>query len=184
MTDVTAVKAEPRVARKEATLLRRKVFVERWLTNGNNATEAAIYAGYSAHSANVRGSELLATSEVQELIGSRAQRLLKTAELSTERWAKEMAAIAHLDPGELYDGYGELIPVHLLPEHVRRAVASVEHETRMEGKGPDRVAVTTQKVKLNDKNTALANVGRHLGVFDKDNAQRITAVQVNVTFLD
>jgi hypothetical protein len=116
-------------------------------------------------------------------VETRIAEVVQEAELNTTRWAKEMAAIGHLDPGELYDAQGNLIPVHQLPEHVRRAIASVEIEHRTSGKGDDRETVVTQKVKMNDKNAALANIGRHLGAFDKDNAQRVTAIQVNVTLV-
>lgn len=166
----------------DAVALRRKVFFDAYQINGNNATQAAITAGASPTSAHTLGCRWL--KEISGEVKAAAEKTSFDSGLTVERWAKEMACVAHVDPGDFYDADGALIPVHKLPEHVRRAVASVEHETRMEGKGPDRVAVTTQKVKLNDKNTALANIGRHLGVFDKDNAQRITAVQVNVTFLD
>ncbi len=177
MSDATAVKLSPA---KEASELRRKVFVERWLTNGNNATEACIYAGYSAKTAGVTSAQLMARDDVRALIGHRAARVLQTAVLSTERWAKEMAAIGHFDPGEMYDGDGQLIPLHKLPEHVRRAIGSVKTERRYEGKGEHRTEVVTQEVKPLDKNVALTNIGRHLGVFEKDNKQQITAIQVVV----
>lgn len=168
---------------KETALIRQKLFVERWLTNGNNATEAAAYAGFSEASAHVRGCELLARDDVKAMIGARAERLVRTAELSTERWAKEMAAIGHFDPGELYDVDGNLIPIYQLPEHVRRAIASVKRERRTEGKGETVATVTTEEVKLHDKNTALANIGKHLGVFAEDNRQLNRPIQVLVQLM-
>lgn len=177
MSDVTAVKPSNS---KLAAELRRKVFVERWLTNGNNAAEAARYAGFSENSAVQTGYELLQRDDVQALIGHRNNRLLATATLNTERWANEMAAIGHLDPGEFYNEAGELIPIHKLPEHVRRAVASVDHEITTDKDGN-----TTQRIKIktNDKNAALTNIGRHLGVFERDNRQQVIAIQVNLTLV-
>lgn len=168
---------------KASAAVRRKLFAERYLVNGGNGKEAAIHVGSSPVAAGKQAHEWLKLPDVRSILDAGIAKVVQQAELTTERWAKEMAAIGHFDPGTLYDEDGALIPIHKLPEHVRRAIASVKHETRMEGKGPDRVAVTTQEIKLNDKNTALANIGRHLGAFDKDNAQRITAIQVNIQLL-
>lgn len=166
---------------QESVDTRRKVFVERWLVNGNNATEAAKWAGFSAATASAKGHTMLQDPRVKELIGDRAKQVLHDATLSTERWAREMAAIGHFDPGSMYDADGNLTPLHLLPEHVRRGISSVDVRELHAGKGEDRVVIGRQtKVQMHDKNTALANIGKHLGVFEQDNRQRVNAIQVNV----
>jgi len=162
--------------------LRYRTFVDRYLVNGNNACEAARHAGYSEGTAKY-GIKLMRNPRVIELLGQRAERAANVAELSADKWAKEMASIAHFDPGELYDGDGNLIPLPDLPEHVRRAIGSIDIETRMEGKGDEAVPVTTTKVKVWDKNVALANVGKHLGLFEKDNSQKVEPIHVTVTFV-
>jgi phage terminase small subunit len=151
---------------KAAVAQRKKLFIERYLVNGNNATEAAKFAGFSDKVACQQGFRLLQREDVKALLGRRAEEIVQDVQLTTERWAKEMACIGHFDPGELYDADGNLIPIHKLPEHVRRAISSVEIESRREGRGEDAVTVQTSKIKLWDKNTALANVGKHLGAFE------------------
>lgn len=165
---------------KAAAATRRLLFAERYLTNGRNASEAAIHIGVSPQNAGVQGYRYLQHPVVKEIIAARTVAVVEQAILSTDRWAKEMAAIGHFDPKDMYDEEGVLIPIHKLPEHVRRAISSVKHEQRRVGKGEDSEYANTTEVKLWDKNTALTNIGRHLGVFDKDNVQRITAIQVNV----
>lgn len=169
-----------------ATATRRKVFAERYLINGNNATEAAKFAGYSEKTAYSLGSRMLKHPDVQAIITARSAAIMRKAELTTDRWAEEMACIGHFDPGELYDAEGNLIPIHKLPAHVRRAIASVEVDVNAVTNGATeegetkRLTSTTHKIKLWDKNTALANIGKHLGVFEQDNRQRTNAIQVNV----
>lgn len=178
MADATAViKAGNSPA---SSVVRRKLFAERYLVNGRNGTEAAQHAGATGPNAATQAGRWLKHPDVIAIIAERTAAVIEQAVLNTDRWAKEMASIGHFDPGELYDDDGHLIPLHLLPEHVRRAVASVKTEHRTVGRGEDREVITTQEVKLNDKNTALANIGRHLGAFDKDNAQKIVAIQVNI----
>lgn len=169
--------------RQAAAAIRRKVFAERWLVNGNNASEAAIHAGWSAKTSRSTGSQILKEPDVQAIIGTRIDKVLHEAELTTERWAKEMACIGHFDPGELYDENDNLIPLNKLPEHVRRAIGSIDIDQRYEGKGDDARLVTTTKIKPWDKNQALANIGKHLGVFEKDNQQKVEPIHVTVTFV-
>lgn len=161
----------------EAAERRRKLFAERYLVNGNNATEAAKFAGFAEHTAYVTGSKLLRHPEVIEMLGNRMNEVLTRAKLTTERWAAEMAAIGHFDIGELYDEDGKLIPVHKLPEHVRRAISGVDVATDEDG-------VVTSKIRMNDKNTALTNIGKHLGMFEKDNSQLTKPLQIAIQILD
>ncbi len=179
-TDVTAVKAG---SSKVSAVVRRKLFAERYLVNGRNGTEAAMHVGAPEAGARVAAHNWLKHPDVKALIEARTTEVLAEATLNTERWAKEMAAIGHFDPGELYDEGGNLIPIHQLPVHVRKAISSVKREHRTVGKGEERETVMTEEVKLWDKNAALANIGRHLGVFEKDNKQNVTAIQVNLTLV-
>lgn len=150
---------------------RRSLFAERYLVNGNNATDAATFAGLSAKTAYSSGQRLLNHPEVKALVAGRTAQVMVDAQLTTERWAKEMACIAHFDPSELYDKAGDLIPIHKLPEHVRRAISSVERDKY------------GTKVKTWDKNAALANVGKHLGMFERDNHQKSEGIKVLVQLL-
>lgn len=168
---------------KQSVVVKRKLFAERWLVNGNNGTEAAIHIGFAAHNAAVMATRYMKHPDVKTIIERAQAKAVAKAELTTERWAKEMAAIGHFDPGELYDEDGKAIPVRELPEHVRRAISSVKVERRFEGKGEGRVEIVTEEIRPWDKNTALANIGRHLGVFEKDNRQNITAIQVNISLV-
>ncbi len=175
-----AAQAKVVACSKASSATRHKVFAERYLVNGNNATEAAKFSGYSERTAHAQGYRLLQMESVKTILGNRAESLLRAAELTTERWAKEMAAIGHFDPGELYDADGNLIPIYKLPEHVRRAIGTVKIERRFEGRGEDRTEVVTQEVRPCDKNTALANIGKHLGMFEQDNRQKAQNIRVLV----
>lgn len=53
------------------------LFVTEYLSNGNNATQAAIAAGYSEKTASSQGSRLLKSVEVQQYLNKTEQNLNK-----------------------------------------------------------------------------------------------------------
>lgn len=55
--------------------------------------------------------------------------------VSIERIAKELARIGFSDPAELCDDEGNFLPLHMLPEDVRRAVQSVKVLEKKGGPG-------------------------------------------------
>ena len=152
---------------QEAAGRRRALFVEAYLTNGGNATRAAISAGLSPSTAKSTGQRMLKRPDIASLIAERAGKVMSAAQLNTQRWAAEMACIGHFDPAELYDADGNLIPLHQLPEHVRRAISGVSAAGRAEYKFWDKVA-------------ALNAIGKHLGVFERDNQQKVADIRVMI----
>lgn len=74
---------------------------------------------------------------------------------------QEVIRLATSDIGDLFDAKGNPIPIHKLPTDIRRAISSVK--TNADG---------SVEIKLWDKNSALEKAMRHLGLFEKDNAQQ------------
>ncbi len=143
---------------------RYKVFAEAWLANGGNATEAAKTAGYSAKTAKQQGSRLLSHVDVVKLIRAGQERLARKFELNTDAVLKELARLAHADPRDLYTLEGQLLPPHLWPDHAAAAVASIK---------PGRFGI---EIKVWNKVAAVSDAMKHLGLFEKDNRQRVDPV--------
>lgn len=74
---------------------------------------------------------------------------LARAGITAERIARELASIAFLDPGELFDEQGKPIPFKDLPSEVRRAVGEVTHNN----------LTHETKIKAIDKKAALKMLG-------------------------
>jgi phage terminase small subunit len=111
-----------------------ELFVANYLKT-KNATKAARAAGYSEKSAHTQGSRLLKRLDISGAIAQadvkdekKSKLAVAKAELSAARLLEEISHAALFDPGELYDEAGNEIPVHKLPEHVRRAIASIEQD--------------------------------------------------------
>lgn len=134
------------------------IFIAEYLVDGN-ATRAAIAAGYAASSAHVTGAKLLKNAKVAEALDSQKERRLGKLELTADRVLLELERLAYYDPGKLYDADGNPIPVHLLDEDTRRAVASVKVE-RKRGS-----ASVTLDIKMADKGQNLERLGRYFKLF-------------------
>lgn len=143
---------------------RRAKFVDLYLKSGN-ATEAARGAGYSEKTAYAQGSRLLKEPEVAAEIAERTKDAAKAAGLEVVDIFRHLKAIATVDIAQAFDADGELLPINKMPEDVRRAIAGFDVEELYEGKGENRMRTgQVRKVKLWDKNTAVANAMKHFGL--------------------
>lgn len=154
---------------KEAAAARKALFVEAYIANGGNATQAAIAAGYSAKTAGSMGSQLLKDIKVSEEIAKSAKALANKYELTAERTIREIARLAYSDPRRFYNADGSIKAIHELDDDTAATIASVEVDVlRLDG---TRVGETV-KVKQWDKNAALEKAMKFHGLYEKDNAQR------------
>jgi len=147
---------------------RRHLFVEAYIANGNNASQAAIAAGTGGKQPRVEGWKLLKDPVVQDMLAARATRVAELAEMNTETWARELRAIAFSRLGDLLGPDGKLLPLRELPDHVQAAISSVKAT-------PDGHAL---EYKFWSKSDALTTMARHLGLFERDNAQQKSDIRV------
>ena len=152
---------------------RRKLFVEAYLTNGGNASQAAVAAGFSQKTAGAAGSRLLKHVDVVLTLQQRRKVVIEKMELTTERTLREIARLAYCDPRKFFYDNGAPKPIHELDDDSAAALAGMEVTEEYEGSGQDRVFKGfTKKYKLADKNAALEKAMKHLGQYEQDNKQR------------
>jgi phage terminase small subunit len=150
---------------KASAVQRRSLFVAKYLSNGENATQAAIAAGYSPKTAKQAGHRLLTNSDVRAAIEKHRKAATEKAELTVERTLREVARIAYFDPRKLYDADGRLKKLHELDDDTAAAVSGVEMD-----------AGAVVKIKHWDKNSALDKAMKYLGLYEKDNQQPAEAM--------
>ncbi len=147
-----------------------------------NATQAAIAAGYSPKTAHSQGSRLLKVAKVRAFIDaglarSTAARNVKAIEVHGAKVLGELEHIAHSDllqafnrcPGNLdctaekhYCDRGTLKALESMTPEMRRAIASIEFTELFEGSSGEKfVAGRIVKIKLWDKPKALEMLGRN-----------------------
>lgn len=138
-------------------------FVAEYLKD-QNATQAAIRAGYSQKTAGSQGFDLLKKPEIADEIRRKTGKILEKAEFTAERVIQELARIVTFDPRKLYSEDGSLKPITELDDDTAMALSGFEVTEEFDGNGKERSAVGfTKKVKWLDKNTAITNALRMFG---------------------
>lgn len=138
-------------------------FVEEYLID-LNATQAAIRAGYSPKNAGKIGHELLekTRNEIDRAIAERSRR----TGINQDRVLRELAKIAFVNPGDVINLNQATVKSDAKEEDLA-AIASVKIKNIPTEDGE----ITEREIKLCDKLKALDLLGKHLGIYDKKDAE-------------
>ncbi len=161
---------------KQAVALRRTVFVEAYITNGGNATEAAREAGFSPKTAASQGQRLLKDAYVSTRIAARAKEIAEKYRMTTELAARSIVQELTFDPAKLYNDDGTLKKVTELDEDTRMALTSLEVEMA----GTSDMPILVRKIKWATRGQAREQLMKHLGMFERDNSQKVPTVTLNL----
>lgn len=144
---------------------KQKKFVEEYLID-LNATQAAIRAGYSTESAKEIGCENLTKPNIKtEIDKAMAERSRRTG-ISQDRVLRELAKIAFVNPGDVINLNQATVKSDAKEEDLA-AIASVKIKNIPTEDGE----ITEREIKLCDKLKALDLLGKHLGIYDKKDAE-------------
>jgi phage terminase small subunit len=117
---------------------RHRAFVQAYCTNGFNATQAALVAGYSERSAASRGHELVRNREIREAIRAVLDEALMTPEELKARIADD--ALATIEPFvQVTMGGG--IQFDFASEHARASMRWIKKLTITPTESGDKVAI-------------------------------------------
>lgn len=178
--------AAPKRGEKPPLSEKHQRFIEEYLVD-LNATQAAIRAGYSEKTAYAQGSALLKHIEVKKSIAKAKRERAERMAISQDRVLLELARIAYFDIRKTVDASGAPIPIQDLDADTAAAIAGIEVLEQWEGSGEDRVLVgLLKKYKVFDKNTAVTNAMRHLGMLKDSLALTLPpgGTLVKVEFVD
>lgn len=162
--------------KKEAKLTdKQEAFCQEYLID-LNATQAAIRAGYSEVSAKEIACGLLTKHNIQTRVSDlKAVRSEKT-NITAERILNEYAKIAFSDIRNFYNADGSLKLPKDIEDKDAACLAGIEADELfgvIPGSDGERGRIgETKKIKLYDKVRALDALGKHVGLFEKDNQQK------------
>lgn len=140
----------------------------------NNGTKAAIRAGYSEKSAKNTAAKLMAKSAIREEIDKKKMTAAERCGISLDRVLLEYKRLGFFDARKMYDSEGNLKSIHDIDDDTAAAIAGISAEELFEGRGENREHIGTIKhVRIFEKKAALTDLMKHLGGFEKDNAQKL-----------
>lgn len=149
--------------------LKQKAFVEAYVRNGGNATQAALTAGYSPKTADQQGHALLKNPKVSSALSGRIEKVVGKLEISTERILQERARLAFYNPMKLA-GIQTLEQLQALDEDTQRAI-----------QGVDILPDGTLKIKAADKDKSLTALEKINGLYkDKEDGSGILSIVINL----
>ena len=174
-------------ARVDGLLPKQAKFVAEYLISGN-ATQAALAAGYSPKTAHVIGQENLKKPVIASLlaaknteIAARQDERLAAMELTKERVQREIARIAFFDARKMFDKDGNPLAITDLDDDTAACIVGLDVLEEWAGTGEDRVLIGhVKKYKIANKNVALDQASKILGMYEKDNEQIKPTVRVVV----
>jgi phage terminase small subunit len=144
---------------------RKEKFVEAYVRLGN-ATEAAKAAGYSLKTAYSQGHRLLKDADISAALAASRQQVMADLRLEAKDVLQELVYVARSDVGNLFTADGALKKLSEMDEGARRSIAGIDVEAETENHGK------VTKVRLWSKTEALDKLAKHLGLYEKDNAQK------------
>ncbi|MBN1999030.1 terminase small subunit [candidate division KSB1 bacterium] len=138
--------------------VKQKKFIDEYLAC-NNATQAAIRAGYSLKSARQIGTENLSKPSIRQIIDRHQLDMASEAGVTAERIVLETKRIAFADPRELFkkSGYVLVDDPSKLPDDIAAAISGIDIITNKDGD-------TTYKIRFWNKNQALELLAKYLGM--------------------
>lgn len=146
-----------------------------------NATQAAIRAGYASNSAKEQGCQLLTDDAVSALITDLKRKQFERIEITADKVLKEYAKIAFMDIREYYDANGRLLLPHDLSDAAAASLSGIDIDEIYGFVAGDKEKIgETKKIKLHNKLAALDSLGKHLGIFEKDNDQKKSQIQITI----
>lgn len=173
MTKPKAPKKRPKAGQSRLAVEERvKLFIEAYLSNGENLRESAIAAGYKPSAADKAGHRMSKSVLFLSELDKRKTEILAPLKLNTEKTLEEAARLAFSDIGQIIGPTGKILLPNELDPATRAAIAAFEIDEY------GRI-----KYKFWDKNAALEKLFKHQNLYKDDNKGRAPLMQVAIVQL-
>lgn len=138
-----------------------------------NATQAAIRAGYSKETAAAIGYENLIKPHIQEYISKLQKQRSERTQVTADQVVTELARVGFANIQDFIYDDNTVRDLSQIDRGKAAAVSAVKKIKKLiPVKNGDPIEIETVEFKTHDKIAALINLGRHIGMFEKDNSQK------------
>lgn len=132
---------------------KQKMFADEYITNGGNATQAAITAGYSEKTAYSQGNRLLKHDEVRRYLKEMTEAIWDERQMTVSEALAISASIARGEPQEAYSKHYNHIKkevtkevTYTLTPDIEERQRSLEHIFKVSGAFLDKKEITGSTV--------------------------------------
>lgn len=189
LTDAVKKSSGNSRSRNNELIASEKIFADEWLIdrNGTRAFKVAFpntkNDSIAAHSA----STLRRKERVAVYIEEKLAEIAEKAEMNQEWVIKRYKLLADYYISDFFNNDGSLKPLDQIPRDALYAIGGFKQSRRMIGEGDNKTIVDKiTNVDLPSKKDVLDSIAKHLGMFEKDNAQKRSSIpiQINVALAD
>lgn len=151
-----------------------KLFCREYLVDFN-ATQAAIRAGYSQNCARQLAAELLQKPHIKAELKRTVGKVMEKAEINAAEVLANIKAMAEVDPIDVFNEFGYLKPLSLIPKHARLCISGITNNRQ------------GSSVKLEGRLKALEMLGKYLKLWqdginiNTSSAEGLTSVVFDFT---
>ena len=144
---------------------RNQQFIDQYVIDFNGA-QAAIRAGYSVKTARAIAYRLLTNVDIVAAINEKKKALASRLDLTAERVLMERSRLAFFDPRKLFNADGSPKGIGELDDDAAAAIASLDVVSNEDGS-------THYRYRFSDKSKSLDALEKHLGLYEKNNEQKL-----------
>lgn len=160
---------------------KQEIFVLEYIKDFN-ATKAATAAGYSKKTAQQMGAENLTKPVIQNAIKAAIEARKKRVEVDSDWVLRRLIGMANADLDDIITADGGIRDITQWPKPFRKGLVSGIEVDEIKEKDDSGKFITvghTKKIKLADRLRVIEMLGRHLGFFEKDNAQKSINIHID-----
>lgn len=162
--------AKKKTARAAKVTPRQDRFCKEYVIDLNGARAYQEVYKCSDKAAESGASRMLRIVKVKARIRELRKRLEKKTGISAERVINEYAKVAFANIKSVLSENNEIVDISKVPDEIAAAVESIQSDIRHDS-GDSEGYTEKVKVKFYSKLGALSDLGKHLGIFEKDNEQ-------------
>ncbi|HDZ37360.1 MAG TPA: terminase small subunit [Marinobacter sp.] len=135
----------------------------------SNKTQAAIRAGYSKNRADSKGAQLWGIISIQGRVRYLQAQLADDCGVTARRLMEEWKTIGFANAKAIMNAGNTIKDISQLPDDVSAAISSISVSKTKQGKNV--------KVTMHSKETALENMGKRIGFYEKHHSPLVDALK-------